>query len=293
MKTLVTAIYTILFLSSLNGQEIIELPYEQPTDITWEGGEKEYFTELWQTKVVTNVSKPTLQIFRPDKTISTGTSVIIAPGGGLFAHSIESEGTLVAQWLVKKGITALVLKYRLLPSGEQGVEEHSRTSENDPDKEYAAVKKLLPYSVADGLKAIEYTRSHASELDIDPEKIGFMGFSAGGAVTMGVAYGYKESSHPDFLVPVYAWTDVMPVQKPQKDAPPMLLICATDDSLGLAAGTIDLYNSWYSEKLNVGLHMYSKGDHGFGMRTNNLPSDHWIERFYDWAVAEGLTDLRN
>ena len=116
-----------------------------------------------------------------------------------------------------------------------------------------------------------------------------MGFSAGGAVTMGVAYNYTKANRPDFLVPVYAWTTAMPVQKPKKDAPPILIVCASDDPLGLASGSVELYNSWYKQGLRAALHMYSKGGHGFGMKQQKLPSDAWIERFHDWAVAEGLT----
>ena len=78
----------------------------------------------------------------------------------------------------------------------------------------------------------------------------------------------------------------MPVQEPKADASPMLIICATDDPLGLAAGSIELYNSWHQKKLNVALQMYSKGGHGFGMVKKGFPSDDWIERFYEWALVE-------
>ncbi len=221
--------------------------------------------------------------------MNTGTSVIIAPGGGLFALSIESEGIQVAKWLAKKGITAFVLRYRLIPTGEDGVTEISEIWQKNVNKVYQEVDKVIPYSIDDGLQAINYVRSNAKKLNVDPERIGFMGFSAGGAVTMGVAYGYSKENRPDFLVPVYAWTDVMPIQIPKNDAPPMIIICASDDPLGLAKGSIQIYNSWLEAKLNVALHMYSKGGHGFGMRKQGFPSDSWIERFYDWSVIEGLT----
>lgn len=294
MKNLYAFILLVLTFTCLHAQQIIELPYEVPSDVKWEGGEKEYVSKIWiNTKVVTNVSVPTLQIYKPEPSINTGTAVVIAPGGGLYALSIESEGTSVAEWLVKKGITALVLKYRLVPSGEDGVAEVTELMQNSPEKMFEHVANVIPYSVSDGLEAIKYARSHASQLGIDPQKIGLMGFSAGGAVTMGVAYQFKEDSQPNFLVPVYAWTYAMPVQKPQAGSPPMLLVCATDDSLGLAPGTIDIYNSWIENELSVGLHMYAKGDHGFGMRKQNLPSDHWIERFYEWSVSQGITVPKN
>jgi acetyl esterase/lipase len=285
---------SIIFILLLNycviatAQKIVKLPFEKPENITWKGEEKEYFSEIWTNQVVTNVSIPTLSVFKAKAEINTGACVIIAPGGGLYALSIESEGREVAKWLNEKGITALVLKYRLVPTGEDGVAEISELSQKNPTKIGEEVAKVIPYSIADGLAAISYAREHAQELGIDRNRIGFMGFSAGGAVTMGVAYHYKETNRPDFIVPVYAWTDAMPVQKPRKESPPMLLICASDDPLGLANGSVELYNSWYNEKLNVALHMYSKGGHGFGMKKQDLPSDSWIERFYDWSVTEGI-----
>lgn len=269
-------------------QDIVKLPFEKSGEITWKGGEKAYYSQIWQTKVVTNVSVPTMQVFKPTAATNTGAAVIIAPGGGLYAQSIESEGNEVARWLVKKGITAFVLKYRLVPTGKDGVAEITDLSRSNPAKILEEVTKVMPLSVTDGLNAIAYVRKHAGTLGINPKKIGFMGFSAGGAVTMGVAYNYTEENRPDFLVPVYSWTTAMPVRKPKKDAPPILIICASDDPLGLASGSVELYNSWYGQGLNAGLHMYAKGSHGFGMRKQGLPSDKWIERFYEWSVAEGL-----
>lgn len=288
MKKFVITLLLLNFYISIAAQEIVKLQHEKPDDVTWNGGEKEYFSNIWNNQVVTNVSIPTLTVFKPKADSNTGTCVIIAPGGGLYALSIESEGREVAQWLNEQGITALVLKYRLVPTAEDGVAEISELSEKNPAKIGEEVAKVIPYSIADGLASIAYAREHAQELGIDENKIGFMGFSAGGAVTMGVAYHYNEANRPDFLVPVYPWTDAMPVQKPRKESPPMLLICASDDQLGLATGSIDIYNSWYKEKLNVALHMYSKGGHGFGMKKQGLSSDSWIQRFYDWSVTEGI-----
>ena len=271
-------------------QEIILVPHETTTTTIWEGGEKEYYSKIWQTQVVTNVSVPTMEVFRPIN--PNGAAVIIAPGGGLYALSIQSEGTDVAKWLNQKGITAFVLKYRLVPTGEDGVQEITEEGAAQPTKIMERVSPVLPLSVADGLSAISYVRKNAKDLNIDGTKIGFMGFSAGGAVTMGVAYGYSTNNRPDFLVPVYAWTDAMPVKDAPKDAPPMFLVCATDDSLGLANGSIQLYESWHKAGKKVGLQMYAKGGHGFGMRVQGLPSDTWIERFYDWSIAEGITPLQ-
>ncbi|WP_350287494.1 alpha/beta hydrolase [uncultured Croceitalea sp.] len=281
----------LCFLFAVTGaaQEVVALPFDHIDGVEWQNEEKAYYSDIWQTQVVTNVSKPTLQVFRPTADTNTNTAVIVAPGGGLYAHSINSEGIEVAKWLNQKGITAFVLKYRLVPTGDDGVADISLLSQTNPDKIMEEVAKVMPFSIQDALNAIAHARTNAASYQIDPSKIGLMGFSAGGAVTMGVAYNYEKSNRPDFLVPIYAWTDAMPVQVPKGDTPPMLLICASDDPLDLAAGSIALYNSMLKAGKSVGFHMYTKGGHGFGMRKNGLPSDNWIERFYEWSIAEGLT----
>ncbi len=286
MKTFLSLMITIFMASSIYAQNIIPIPHKTSENTTWVGEEKEYFSDIWQTPVVTNVSVPTMELFQPEN--PNGVSVIIAPGGGLYALSIESEGTAVAKWLNKKGITAFVLKYRLVPTGEDGVKEISEEGATNPQRIGQRVAPVMPLSIADGLSAITYVRSNASNLKLDPNKIGFMGFSAGGAVTMGVTYNYGEANRPNFIVPVYPWTTVLPVQPAPKNAPPMLEICASDDPLGLASGSVELYSSWLKIQKPVGLHMYAKGGHGFGMKKQGLPSDDWIQLFYDWAVAENI-----
>jgi len=287
MKRILTFILCAGFFA-VAAQKVIDLPHTPIEGVTWKGGEKNYYSKIWQTQVVTNVSKPTLTVYQPDSEINTGSAVIIAPGGGLYAHSIKSEGNQVAEWLTKKGVTAFVLKYRLVPTGEDGVEEITALSTSNPNEIAIQVGKVLPYAVQDGLNAVAHVRNQAESYGVNPNKIGFMGFSAGGAVTMGVSYEYDDKTRPDFIVPVYAWTDAMPVQTLKDDAPPALIVCATDDPLDLAKGSIEIYNAYLKAQTSVGLHMYSQGGHGFGMRKKGLPSDNWIERFYDWAKAESF-----
>jgi len=286
MKKILILLICLGGIKLATGQEIVNIPHEKAVGTTWEGGEKSYYSELWQNDVVTNVSVPTMEVFRPEN--PNGVSVIVAPGGGLYGLSIKSEGTDVALWLNEQNITAFVLKYRLVPTGDDGVQELSDDAATNPAKIGERVLPVLPYSYADGLAAIKHVRENASSYKIDPVKIGFMGFSAGGAVTMGVAYNYDATNRPDFLVPVYPWTVVMPVQKAPEDAPPMFVICASDDPLDLAPGSIELYTSWLNAKKPVALQMYAKGGHGFGMKSQGLPSDNWIQRFHEWAIAQGI-----
>jgi len=201
----------ICFANLALAQELIQVPHEKATAIQWEGEEKAYFSNIWKNDVVTNVSVPTMEVFRPAN--PNGVAVVIAPGGGLYALSITSEGTQVAKWLNEKGITAFVLKYRLVPTGEDGVKEISMEAETNPARIMERVTPVMPFSIADGLSAISHVRKNAENFKVDPAKIGFMGFSAGGAVTMGVVYNYDKTNKPDFIVPVYPWTSAYPVQE--------------------------------------------------------------------------------
>jgi len=188
-------------LATMTAQSIIALPYDNPIDFEWEGVEQDYHSEIWDTRVITNVSRPTLEIFPAPEGKNTGVAMIIAPGGGLYAHSIQSEGYGVAKYLNEIGITALVLKYRTVPYQGDAIRAFSDPNENAPKK----AAQLLPYAVADGLAALDYVRSNATQLKIDPDRVGFMGFSAGGAVAMGVTYAATHEQMPDFIVPVYPW----------------------------------------------------------------------------------------
>lgn len=271
-------------------QEIIELPHKKSTTVVWQGGEKSYFSQIWQNDVVTNVSTPTMQVFRPDR--PNGTGVIIAPGGGLYALSISSEGTEVARWLNDKGITAFVLKYRLVPTGEDGVKEIADEGNTNPQRIGERVAPVLPLSIADGLTAIAQIRDNAAMYGVANDKIGFMGFSAGGAVTMGVTFNYTQENRPDFIVPVYPWMTVIPNYIVPKDAPPMMVVCASDDPLGLAKPSAELYLDWLEANHSVGMHMYAKGGHGFGMKKQDLASDEWLAHVYGWMVTQGLVPAK-
>lgn len=272
----------------LSAQNVITLPYENPEGLTWANNEKEYYDERLQTEVVTNVSVPTMEVFKPADSLAIGTAVIIAPGGGTFFHSINSEGNDVARWLNKKGITAFVLKYRLVPTDEDGVTEILGLMNNNYQLFIAKVSQVMPLAISDGLTAVTYIREHADDYGILKNKIGIIGFSAGGSVSLGVAYYFKEESRPDFIAALYPGTTLIPTQKPRDDTPPLFIAAAENDQLGLASSSVQIYNDWFNMGLKAELHIYSRGGHGFGMRKQDLPSDKWIDRFYEWLVAEGL-----
>lgn len=269
-------------------QKVIRLyPGAAPGSESWTHQEKEYFSPIWNTQVVTNVSQPTLTAYVPESAIASGTAVIICPGGGFHALSINSEGVDVAKWLNAKGVTTFVLKYRLVPTGDDGVKE-MMAKIGDLKKLDADNAAVIPLAVADGLAAVSYVRKHAAEFGISPQRIGLMGFSAGGTVTAAVAFQYSSDSRPDFIAPIYPYLGTLKEAAVPKDAPQMFVVAATDDQLGLAPDSVNIYSKWIAAGKSAELHLYSKGGHGFGMRKQNLPSDQWIERFGDWLTVQGL-----
>jgi acetyl esterase/lipase len=276
---------SVLFVSA---QKVIPLySGKAPGSEKWNWQEKEIST--FGMPVVYNVVDPTLTAYLPDPAIANGTAVIIAPGGGFHILSINSEGIDVAKWLNAKGVAAFVLKYRLVRSlTNDPMQELMQKLTGDHkafDRENDSVVNM---AIADGKRAMEYVRSHAEEYKIDSKRIGFMGFSAGGTVTMGVGLSYTAANRPDFLAPVYPYMGVFPEMDAPTDAPPLFVCAASDDQLGLASHSSNLYNVWIKAGKPAELHMYAKGGHGFGMRKQNLPVDTWIERFGDWLNFQGL-----
>ena len=267
-------------------QDVLPLYPGLPPGSTQENyPEKQFFSKVWSTEVVTNVTRPTLTVFKPSAASKDGTAIVICPGGGFMALSISSEGTDVAKYLAARGITAFVLKYRLAHTGEDGTKEFAPLFA-DRKKFDETMKDVQPLAVADGLAAVKYVRQHASEWGVSPDRVGIIGFSAGGAVTAGVAFQYVPDGRPAFVAPIYAGL-LQDVPVPA-DAPPMFIAAATDDSLGLAPQSIALYQKWTAAHKTAELHMYAKGGHGFGMHVQNIPTDHWIDRFAEWLQLEGF-----
>ena len=147
---------------------------------------------------------------------------------------------------------------------------------------------VVPLAVSDAFAAISHVRQNAKEYGVAPNRIGFMGFSAGGTVTASVAFQFAADTRPDFVAPISAYLGAVKPGDVPKDAPPMFLVAATDDQLGLAPDSVKLYSQWAASKKTAELHLYAKGGHGFGMRKQNLPTDHWIERFGEWLAMQGM-----
>jgi acetyl esterase/lipase len=262
-----------------------------PGSESWNWVEKQNDKNIAHQMTVYNVVNPSLTVFLPDPATANGTAVIICPGGGFHFLTIDNEGTLVAKWLVKKGVTAFVLKYRVAhitsddPLGDMiaGFSDPKRKDTYD-----AEMKSMIPLVIQDGRTAIAYVRNHASEYNISKDRIGIIGFSAGGTVTASAAFNYTKENRPDFVAPIYAYMPASLISEVLPDAPPLFLSCASDDQLGLASNSVDLYDKWLAAKHSVEMHLYARGGHGFGMSIQHIPTDSWIDRYGEWLEFLGL-----
>ena len=253
----------------------------------WEEGIQE--GSSWKTQVVYNVAKPSLTIFTPDPAIANGTAVVICPGGGFIALAMGNEGYDVAKSLVKKGITCFVLKYRLAHINTTDAVKYFNDAIHDRDEEKLQNQKnAIPYSIADGKASIKYVRAHAAEYGINPNKIGILGFSAGGTVAASAAFNYTTENKPNFVAPIYAYFPKAMQGKVEEDAPPLFIAVAANDALNLQQQSIDLFTAWNTVKKDAELHVYNQGSHGFGMRVQHTTSDTWIDRFADWMKVKEL-----
>ncbi len=256
---------------------------------------------------VYNVVTPTLTVYLPEKSKATGTGVIIAPGGAFMLLSIDHEGHQVARWLQEKGITAFVLKYRVAETAP-GFNFGAPAA----DRDTAAPKKAKPkaaapgtadrgasddrpvinmdetgkYGIADGIQALKVVRQHAAEWGIDPNRVGFMGFSAGAMVATGTLFQEDAAARPNFAAPIYGGPFGAIPDIPA-DLPPIFLAWAQDDAL-VAPAVVRFYGALQAAGHKPEVHIFSGGGHGFGMRKSGKSSDHWIEIFYHWLDAQGF-----
>jgi acetyl esterase/lipase len=234
------------------------------------------------------VTNPSLTVYKPAAgSTPNGVGIIICPGGGFMALSINSEGIDVAKWLSGRGATAFVLKYRLAHTEGDAAEEFQRLWSSDKPKLHAMLQEAVPLAIADGHLALEYVKKHAADFGLSPDRIGIMGFSAGGTVTAAAALQYSPDSRPAFAAPIYPAVSLLKQPVPE-DAPPIFITAATDDNLGLGPDSVRLYEMWTAGHHSAELHMYARGGHGFGMRVTGLPSEQWIDRFWNWLTLENV-----
>ena len=225
--------------------------------------------------VIFNVVTPTLTAYLPERTKATGTAIIIAPGVAFVALAIDLEANSVARWLQDKGIAAFVLKYRLLEKRQEGIPAGLNMDEAGK------------YGIADGIQAVKVVRQHAAEWGISPDRVGFMGFSAGAMVTSGTLLQTDAAARPNFAAPIYGGPfGAMPAIPAQ--LPPIFMAWAQDDDVARDS-VVKFYDALTKAENKPEAHIFSSGGHGFGMKKQGTTSDHWIDEFYYWLEARGFT----
>ncbi|TDU81284.1 endo-1,4-beta-xylanase [Prosthecobacter fusiformis] len=235
--------------------------------------------EQTEGKNVVNVHNPSITPFIPTKD-ATGVAVIIAPGGGHSKLCLGHEGYALAEWFQQRGIAAFVLKYRLA---------------REKDSTYT----IQDHAMADMRRAIRTVRAGAKEWGINPERIGVMGFSAGGELAAFAAMKNdagqadaadvieRASSRPDFQALIYPGTSGL--FSAEKGMPPLFIACGYGDRPDIAEGMATLYLKYKAAGVKAELHIYSNAGHGFGYKPDtNTAAGRWPERFTEWLTNSGL-----
>jgi len=225
--------------------------------------------------VVLRVTTPTLTVYLPEKSKATGAGIIVAPGGACVALAIELEARSMARWLQERGIAAFVLKYRIPEKKGEGIPKDLNMDE------------ACKYGIADGIQAVKLVRQHAAEWGISPERVGFMGFSAGAMVTTGVLLQPDAAAQPNFAAPIYGGPFGGMPAIPSK-LPPIFMAWAQDDEVAGEAVN-KFYEALKAAGIKPEVHIYSAVGHGFGTKKQGTTSDHWMNEFYYWLEAQGLT----
>lgn len=238
---------------------------------------------------VRNVTVPTLTPVLPAGP-SSGAAMIVAPGGGFLGLAIDHEGWQVARWLANHGIAAFVLKYRVLPTPADNdqFQRENDAMRNGGTASFAPPGDTPPEALADGLAAIRYVREHAADFGVDPQRVGFMGFSAGGFLSRSVVE-HGGADMPNFVAPIYP--GMGPMQVPA-DAPPMFVAIAADDFLLGMNPDMALLRDYRAAGRPIEFHLLANGGHGFGLAygTEGKASEDWIELLYRWMGVIGVLD---
>lgn len=281
---------TTAFAKDRQEPEVIALwPGAPPGTEDWSGPEtvQTYPIPGQPMRVLGNVTKPTLTVYRPNPKRANGTAMIVAPGGGFNSLAIDHEGILVAQWLAERGVTAFLLKYRVRPNPNFRFPGDMRKHPELFPQFRQTFAAGIPIAVADATQAIRYLRANADRFAIAPNRIGMVGFSAGAITTMGAVMNDAAADRPNFAAPIYG---AMDEKAPPVDGPPLFIAVTQDDPAVPATESLKIYSSWTAAGLPAELHVYERGGHGFGMRKLNLPVDNWTGAFEAWMKSHGWLD---
>jgi len=239
---------------------------------------------------VVNVSQPTMTVYSPKGT-NTGVAVVVFPGGGYNALAMDLEGTEICDWLTSRGITAVLSKYRV------------------PTKPKVGPYSESPQALEDAQRTLGLVRFHAAEWQIDPHKIGVIGFSAGGHMVAAISTHFdkrsylavdaadKESCRPDFAIacyPGHLWNEdkgfvLNPNVPVTSNTPPTFLLHAEDDHVDGVEQSLVYYSALKKAGVLVEMHLYAQGGHAFALRRTKFPITEWPWLVETWLGTIGMT----
>ncbi|MFW7266382.1 alpha/beta hydrolase [Gluconacetobacter sp. Hr-1-5] len=237
---------------------------------------------------VYDVTSPTMTVF-PAKGKNTGAAIIVFPGGGFQILAIDLEGTEICDWMTSKGITCVLLKYRV-PKSNDYYDSHC----------HCRITPKIRRSLQDAQRTIRFVRSRAGELKIDPHKIGVIGFSAGGYLVAETSNVFESayrpvdaidevSSRPDFAIAVYpghiwrghGW-DMDPSLHVTKQTPPTFIVQAWDDKVDGIQQSLIYAHALEDAGVPAEVHLFARGGHAFGLRQTNRPITGWPTLVENW-----------
>jgi acetyl esterase/lipase len=273
-------------------------------------GRLEGAQEVDQQGTLFNVLDPSYQAFLPNPARNTRTAVIVAPGGGFRQLSINSEGDDVSKWLAARGVAAFTLKYRTVQQAGPQFSMSARI-------EKINLEVSAEPGVADGTEAIRQIRAKAADYGIDPDRIVFLGFSAGAIVAANQALNPSIAARPNYVAPIYGapiaheLPDIPPatiplpppipltadrvIPKRQPDEPPNpvalppIFLAGSQDDFLIGSDTERFYEALIKAGYKTEAHFFTNGVHGYGLNQTNSSSRHWAEEFYWWLETFGLT----
>lgn len=299
-KLLITLVWLIVFCTNIAAQKVIPL-YKGSIPNSRPAMDEELTEQKNGVTIISKISSPTLTVFLPPKNIANGTAVIIFPGGGYWVVAASHEGSDVAKKFTAMGVAAIVLKYRI------------------PNDAWMINREIGP--LQDAQQSIKTVRDSAAKWNINPDRIGIMGFSAGGhlAATAGTHFtkAYipnptNTSLRPNFMILVYPVVSLIegighggsieqllgknPLieklieysneQQITAETPPAFLVHAADDDGVSYRNSLVFYDSLMSKKVPAEIHIYQNGGHGFGMYMKNN-KERWMDRCKSWMKING------
>jgi acetyl esterase/lipase len=312
-KILLIVIFVTMMFSELSAETNVWQPYGEHTQIPiWPNKKmpdpipnpKQEIVKLITDRPISDkpwhaiydVSKPTMTVYSPTAK-NTGVAIVIFPGGGFNGLAIDLEGTEVCNKLASQGITCVLLKYRVPDSGPAW-----------HDDCHCNIHPVAPTALQDAQRTVSLVRQNALQWHINPNKIGVLGFSAGGFMVADISTHFKErayksidtadkvSCRPDFSVAIYPGHlrteknkfKLNPDIIPTNQTPPTLLLQAGNDQVDSINHSLVYYSALKEVNVPVEMHIYAEGNHGFGVRENMLPITHWPQLLEAWLKTIGM-----